>query len=366
MKTRLLFVSLFFAILSSSCSKDETSYTPIPNEKMELGKKIFFDTNLSNPIGQACASCHAPEKGFSDPANNAISNGALSNMFSNRNAPSLSYNVFSPTQYYNATDETFIGGLFLDGRSSSLQEQFIHPLINPVEMNNVSSQDVAEKIKNASYFSKLTGIYGTITSDSDILNAVADAVSIYEKSSEVNSFTSKFDYYSRQAVSFTEDEKKGLSLFSGKAKCANCHILDPDENTGKVLFTDFSYDNIGVPKNTTNSFYSQSTAINPLGPNYIDYGIGAINGKKVDNGKFKVPTLRNIALTSPYFHNGSILNLKQVIHFYNTRDLHNGEFAAPEVAENINIEELGNLKLTLEEENQLEKFLLTLTDHYRR
>lgn len=354
------------ALVFSSCSKDETSYTPIPDVKAELGKKIFFDTNLSNPTGQACASCHAPEKGFSDPVNNAISNGALTNMFSNRNAPSLSYNVFSPLQYYNAKDETFIGGLFLDGRSSNLQEQFIHPLLNPVEMNNISAHAIVDKIKNASYFSIITSLYGNSTSDMDILNAVANAVSIYERSSEVNSFTSKFDYYSRQVVSFTDDEKKGLNLFSGKAKCASCHILDSDENTGKVLFTDFSYDNIGVPKNSTNPFYLQSATVNPLGANYIDYGIGAVNGKNVDNGKFKVPTLRNIALTAPYFHNGSILTLKEVIHFYNTRDLHTGEFAAPEVAQNINIEELGNLQLTAEEENQLEKFLLTLTDHYRR
>jgi cytochrome c peroxidase len=366
MKTSLLFACLFLTMLFSSCSKDETDYAPVPDEKVSLGKAIFFDTNLSNPIGQACASCHAPEKGFSDLTNSAISHGVLANTFGNRNAPSLSYGVFSPTQYYNAVDETFIGGFFLDGRSSSLQEQFIHPLLNPVEMNNTSVHDVVEKIKVASYFSKLICLYGTISSDAAILNAVADAVATFEKSSEVSSFTSKFDYYSRQVVPFTEDEKKGLNLFSGKAQCANCHVIEPDANTGKVLFTDFSYDNIGVPKNTTNPFYNQPASVNPLGSNYIDYGIGAINGHSVDNGKFKVPTLRNIAITGPYFHNGSFLTLKEVIHFYNTRDLHTGEFAAPEVSQNVNIEELGNLHLTVDEENQLEKFLLTLTDHYRQ
>ncbi len=366
MKVHLLIPCMLLAVLFSSCSKDETSYIPTPSEKALLGKAVFFDTNLSNPIGQACASCHSPEKGFSDPANSAVSHGAMATMFGNRNAPSLSYGVFSPTQYYNSVDETFVGGLFLDGRSSSLQEQFIHPLLNPVEMNNASAHDVAEKIKVATYFSKLTSIYGTLVSDSEILNAVADAVAAYEKSSEVNSFTSKFDYYSRGLVSFTEDEKKGLALFSGKAKCANCHILDADENTGKVLFTDFTYDNIGVPKNTANPFYTQATSVNPLGINYVDYGIGAINGLAVDKGKFKVPTLRNIAITGPYFHNGSMATLKQVIHFYNTRDLNTGEFGSPEVAQNVNVEELGNLQLTVQEEDQLEKFLLTLTDHYRQ
>lgn len=366
MKVKILFLSLSMAVLFSSCSKDDNSYTPTPSEKVGLGKAIFFDTNLSNPIGQACASCHSPEKGFSDPNNSAISQGVIANSFGNRNAPSLSYGVFSPAQYYNSVDETYIGGLFLDGRSASLQEQFIHPMLNPVEMNNASAHDVVEKIKVASYFSKLTSIYGTVASDTEILNAVADAVATYEKSSEVSSFTSKFDYYSRQMVPFTEDEKKGLALFSGKAKCANCHILEEDENTGKVLFTDFSYDNIGVPKNTTNPFYTQLAAVNPLGLNYIDYGIGAINGQPVDNGKFKVPTLRNIVITGPYFHNGSFTTLHQVIHFYNTRDLNTGEFATPEVPQNVNRKELGNLQLTAQEEDQLEKFLETLTDHYRQ
>lgn len=366
MCAKVFFSSILLAILSSSCTKYDNDYVTIPNEKIDLGRAIFFDTNLSNPVGQSCASCHSPEKGFSDPTNRAISQGAVANAFGNRNAPSLSYGVFSPKQYYNAIDQTYIGGFFLDGRSNSLQDQFIHPLLNTVEMNNNSIHDVVEKIKAASYFSELTSIYGTIVSDSEIINAVADAVSVYEKSSEVSSFTSKFDYYSKQLVDFTADEQKGLLLFSGKAKCANCHILDADENTGKVLFTDFSYDNIGVPKNNNNPFYTQPTSVNALGTSYIDYGIGAINGHNLDRGKFKVPTLRNIAITAPYFHNGTFSTLKQVIHFYNTRDLQTGEFAPPEVSENINIEESGNLNLTLDEEAQLEKFLLTLTDHYRK
>ncbi|MEI7508293.1 MAG: cytochrome c peroxidase [Flavobacterium sp.] len=366
MSCKVFLYWIFLVILSSSCTKYDNDYVTIPNEKIDLGKAIFFDTNLSNPIGQACASCHAPEKAFSDPTNSAISQGAVLTAFGNRNAPSLSYGVFSPKQYYNAIDQTYIGGFFLDGRSNSLENQFIHPLLNPVEMNNNSIHDVVEKIKAANYFTKLKSIYGTIASDSEIINAVADAVSVYEKSIEVSSFTSKFDYYSKQLVAFTSDEQKGLALFSGKAKCANCHVIDADETTGKVLFTDFSYDNIGVPKNNTNPFYTQPASVNPLGTSYIDYGIGAINGRIEDKGKFKVPTLRNIAITGPYFHNGVFATLKQVIHFYNTRNLQTGEFNPPEVSENVNIEELGNLNLTLDEEGQLEKFLLTLTDHYRK
>ncbi|MEC4005714.1 cytochrome c peroxidase [Flavobacterium sp. SUN052] len=359
------FILLFIAAFSASCNDDRSEYTTIPTDKIEIGKAIFTDTNLSNPIGQACASCHSPEKAFSDPNNNAITQGAMTNAFGNRNVPSLSYNVFAPTRYYNATDETYIGGLFLDGRSNTLQEQFIHPMLNPIEMNNSSITEVALKIKNAAYFNQIVSVYGATNSDTELLSFVADALARYQKSREVNSFTSKFDYASKGLVAYTEDEKKGLNIFKDKGKCAQCHILDGDENTGKVLFTDFSYDNIGVPRNTNNPFYNQPSAVNPLGANYVDLGIGAIVNEPQHNGKFKVPTLRNIAITAPYFHNGSFTTLKQVIHFYNVRDLNTGEFGPPEYNQNVNTTELGDLKLTETEELQLEKFLLTLTDHYR-
>ncbi len=239
-------------------------------------------------------------------------------------------------------------------------------MLNPVEMNNSSLAQIAQKIRNASYYSQIKSLYGNDNSDSELLSYIADGLAKYQKSSEVNSFSSKFDYASKGLVAYTDDEKKGLNLFKGKAKCTNCHVLDGDPNTGKVLFTDFSYDNIGVPKNPNNPFYSQPANVNPAGNNYVDLGIGAIVGQTQHNGKFKVPTLRNIAISAPYFHNGSLKTLKEVIHFYNVRDLNTGEFAPPEYNQNINIEELGNLKLTTTEETQLEKFLNTLTDHYRK
>jgi cytochrome c peroxidase len=366
MKAKYYLIIVLLAHLTISCTDSQSEYTTVPSDKIALGKEIFFDNNLSNPIGQACANCHNPEKAFSDPTNSAISQGASANSFGNRNAPSLSYNVFSPIRYYNAIDETFVGGLFLDGRSLNLQEQFIHPLLNPVEMNNTSISAVAEKIRNAPYYSNFSSIYGTETSDEVLLSYVADALSKYQKSKEVNSFTSKFDYASKGLVVYTNDEKKGLNLFKDKAKCALCHILDGDENTGKVLFTDFTYDNIGVPRNTTNPFYNQPSNVNPDGSNFIDLGIGAVVNQPQHQGKFKVPTLRNIAITGPYFHNGSFATLREVIHFYNVRDLNTGEFDPAEYSQNLNITELGNLQLTPTEEYQLEKFLETLTDHYRK
>lgn len=356
--------SILFFILFSSCSYNDDEYQVIETEKIALGKEIFNDKNLSNPIGQACASCHSPEKGFSDPSNRAISQGAVVNAFGNRNAPSLSYNIFSPSRYYSTEDNTFVGGLFLDGRSPNLQEQFIHPLLNPVEMNNSSASDVANKIKQASYYPKIVSLYSNSVFESDILSYVADVLSKFETSNQVNPFTSKYDYYLQGRATLSLEEKKGLALFEGKAKCAGCHVTDPDENVKKVLFTDFSYDNIGIPKNLNNPFYNQPS--NSAGANYVDLGIGAIVSEPAHYGKFRVPTLRNIAVSAPYFHNGAIPTLEKVVRFYNRRDLNTGEFGPPETLQNMNVKELGNLQLTDEDEQNIVAFLKTLTDGYHK
>ncbi|RTY67098.1 cytochrome-c peroxidase [Flavobacterium sp. LB2P53] len=365
MSKKYFLIGLVVMITLSSCA-DDFEYVPVVSNKIAIGKLIFFDKNLSKPIGQACASCHAPETGFSDPLLRDVSEGAITGAFANRNSPNLAYNVFSPERTYNTTDETYIGGLFLDGRSPNLQEQLRHPFINPVEMNNADIADVISKIKKTSYYSEIEKEYGVAKTDEELMSYIADALASFETSKEVNSFTSKFDYFNKQLIKFTDDEKKGLSVFKGKGKCAQCHVLEPDERTGKILFTDFSYDNIGVPRNEKNPFYNQSTAVNPAGANFIDLGIGAIVSQPEHNGKFRVPTLRNITISAPYFHNGSFKTLKEVIHFYNVRDVNPNEFATPEVLENVNRDELGNLKMTAQEESQLETFLGTLTDHYRK
>ncbi|MDD5150834.1 MAG: cytochrome c peroxidase [Flavobacterium sp.] len=364
MKSKLFIIVILSIILFTSCSKENEEYTTNDNAKIELGKQIFNDTNLSNPIGQSCASCHSPEKGFSDPENRAVSEGVVSKIFGNRNAPSLAYNIFSPERYYDTTDETFIGGLFLDGRSPNLQKQFIHPMLNPLEMNNTSKTVVAQKIKLASYYPKMVELYTNSPFESDVLSYVADALTKFQTSAEVNLFTSKFDYYLQGRASFTLKEKKGFALFQGKALCSQCHVTEPDSEVKKILFTDFTYDNIGVPKNPNNPFYTQAS--NSAGINYIDLGIGAIVSKPEHNGKFRVPTLRNIALSGPYFHNGSLKTLEEVVHFYNVRDTKTGEFGTPEVQQNINTEELGNLNLTPEEEQNLVIFMNTLTDGYHK
>jgi cytochrome c peroxidase len=363
---KLYFLICFISVLLLSSCTDDSEYIPAVNNKTAIGKLIFFDKNLSNPIGQSCASCHAPETGFSDPLHRDISEGAVSGAFTNINSPNLAYNVFSPERTYNTVDKTYIGGLFLNGRSSNLKEQLIHPFIGGLEMNNGNISNVVSKIRKATYFSEIEKEYGAAKTDGELMSFIADALVAFETSKEVNSFTSKFDYFNKQLIKFTDDEKKGLAVFQGKGKCAQCHVLEPDERTGKILFTDFTYDNIGVPKNEKNPFYNQSAAVNPAGANFIDLGIGAIVSQPEHNGKFRVPTLRNIAVSAPYFHNGSFKTLKDVIHFYNVRDIKPSEFGVPEVLQNLNKTELGNLKMTDEEERLIEVFLGTLTDHYRK
>ncbi|MCK5336316.1 MAG: c-type cytochrome, partial [Gammaproteobacteria bacterium] len=130
------------------------------------------------------------------------------------------------------------------------------------------------------------------------------------------------------------------------------------------LFTDFTYDNLGVPFNKQNPFLKNPKSFNAHGMNYRDKGLGYTTKDKSQNGKFKVPTLRNIALTAPYMHNGAFNTLEEVVDFYNTRDT-DSKWDAAEIKENVNTEELGDLKLSSDEVDAIVAFLKTLTDNYQ-
>ena len=223
------------------------------------------------------------------------------------------------------------------------------------------------KIKRAAYYPIYKKIYGEITDINIAFNNVADAIVSFEKSPELNPFTSKYDYYLKGDAMLTAQELRGLKLFNDtlRAKCGNCHLSTKDEISGKVLFTDFSYNNNGTPKNPANPFYTIPKSFNPLGQGYIDYGLGAILKNHAHDGKFRVPTLRNVAISSPYFHNGVFNTLEEVVHFYNTRDVPCSGFAKPEVPVNIDIKETGNLHLTAREEADIVAFMKTLTDGFK-
>ena len=357
--------AVLFTIVFSSCENERDYLTVTPIDKIVLGKKIFFDKNLSNPIGQSCASCHNPQAGFSDLNHNIVTGGAVDGLFGNRNTPNIAYVMFAPTLQFDAEDGTYFGGFFLDGRVHTLQEQAKKPFMNPLEMNITNPAMLVNKLQNAAYYDLYLSVYGNESNNDKIVNNIADAIAAFEKSSEMNPFTSKFDYYLKNQATLTTQELRGMELFKNEKKgnCAACHIIDPDEVSGKVLFTDFTYDNIGVPKNPNNPFYTIPVELNPEGTNAIDLGLGKTVNDASHNGKFKVPSLRNVAISAPYTHNGFFKTLEEVMHFYNKRDVE--FFPVAEIPATVNKDELGNLGLTDQEEKDIVAFMKTLTDGFK-
>jgi cytochrome c peroxidase len=344
--------------------------------QQELGKRLFFDARLSTPAGQSCASCHAPETGFSGPVSEinqetAVYPGAVPGRFGNRKPPSAAYAAFSPAFSYNQADETYQGGQFWDGRAATLVDQAKGPFLNPLEMNNPDAASVVQKVLNSDYrhlFEKVYG-HGALQAETDLFfDMIAQSIAAYEASAEVNSFSSKYDDYLAGKTQLTPTEKRGLDLFVGKAGCAACHPSDPGGDGSPPLFTDFTYDNVGAPSNPRNPFYRMGTNYNSVGVAYRDLGLGGVLDKAEEWGKVKVPTLRNVAkrpapeFVKSYLHNGSLKSLKEVVHFYNTRDRIPSSFADPDVIENVNREELGDLGLTDAEEDDIVAFLETLSD----
>ena len=214
------------------------------------------------------------------------------------------------------------------------------------------------------------------TTDSQIVEAAAEFA-------QQRRMPRNADAYLAGMAELTEQEAWGLELFNGKAMCSACHPSEPGENGEPPLFTDFTFDNLGVPKNPKNPFYSMDkvflddgSPINPEGADWIDPGLGGFLQTRPEwealapenMGKHKVTTLRNvdkrpgIGFPKAYMHNGVFKSLKEVVHFYNTRDVE--DWPPPEVPENVNTDELGDLGLTLEEEEAIVVFMKTLSDGY--
>jgi len=352
-------------VSASKNTVDESTLTL----KQLVGKKLFFDANLSEPAGQSCASCHDPDFGFSDPDQNVpTSQGVHLDRFGDRNTPTAAYAAFSPDFHYDEIEGLFVGGQFVDGRAATLKDQAKGPFLNILEMANPDKATVVSKVANSSYATLFQQIYG-FNAFSNIETAydnIADAIADFEKTSFFSPFTSKYDAYLAGKATLNEIELLGLKVFEDEKKgnCAACHPSQPS-NGVPPLFTDFTYDNLGVPRNENNPFLHLPEHFNKNGRNHKDLGLGGAThvNNSAEYGKFKVPTLRNIALTAPYMHNGVFKTLREVVEFYNTRDI-DLKWGIPEVADNVNREELGNLKLTDEEMNALVIFMTTLTDGY--
>lgn len=358
------FIVLASSVLLVAC--EQTDVETLNNSEdvslESLGEKIYFDTNLSSPAGQSCASCHLPEAGFADPDDHfPVSEGVISGRFGNRNAPTASYAALIPEFNFNADTNQFEGGQFWDGRASTLEDQAQGPFVNVLEMNN-TQQGVIDSIRKSDYAEDFKTVFGENSLD-DVATAyvqVSQAIAAFERTSLFLPFTSKFDAVRNGDDVFTIAEQRGMNIFNGKARCNVCHSIQDEQ----PVFTNFSYHNLGVQANPDNPFYNLDSSLNPDGTSFVDLGLGGVLNDTNENGKFRVPTLRNITDTAPYMHNGVFNTLREVLDFYNTRDINPLQPAA-EVSANKN-NRIGNLGLTDDEIEDLIAFLETLSDGYMR
>jgi cytochrome c peroxidase len=396
-----------------------------------LGKRIFFDAGLSRHRNQSCASCHSPAAGFAGPdsafnAGGAVYEGSVAGRFGNRRPQSAAYATPSPV-FHSRVEEgekLFVGGNFWDGRAtgerlgSPAAEQAQGPFLNPVEQGLPDAACVVRRVCAADYGADFRALHpqacdiafpkgldeacakGRAVKLAPAVrkqvrasyDRIALAIAAYEHSPEVNAYSSKFDAVQAGRAIFTPQEAMGLDLFKGKGKCADCHPVDRGPGGEPPIFTDNTFDNLGVPRNPANPWYKQPKR-NPAGAKWVDEGLGAFLRTRADLkrdaagnvGKQRVPTLRNVdqrpdsSFVKAYMHNGYFKSLGSVVHFYNTRDakprcpdpltteeeaLKRGCWPAPETAANLNREELGDLKLTKAEEEAIVAFMRTLTDGY--
>lgn len=324
----------------------------------------FNEKALSSNGQQACASCHNPAQFFADDSSKPVSDGAVAGRQGTRNTPSIMYAQYTPALGSQLDDGEliWIGGFFLDGRRNSLEEQAHDPFFDANEMNNVDENGnpdvlgLIQRLKNSAAAPLFKQTFGN-----DIFNSgkeeqallfIQKALAAFERSATFHPFNSRFDRYLNGTEKLSALEQKGLAVFvrADKGNCAACHSLSRNNTAAMPLFTDFTYDNIGLPKPDF------------LAPDFVDEGLAITVNDSKQGGKFKVPSLRNVAKTAPYMHNRIFNDLKTVVDFYNTRDTNPTRWGVAEISETMNKKELGNLKLNTNEVDALVAFLNTLTD----
>jgi cytochrome c peroxidase len=341
----------------------------------QMGRHVYMDKDLSLNRTQSCATCHHRSAGFVDPTNSRdpyntmVSLGDDGVSKGGRNAPTSAYAGFSPKLHQDAATGDYFGGMFWDGRMTGdvlgdpLAEQAQGPPLNPVEMGLSLPGDVVIRVSESNYANLFLNYFGPDffdilgtdeTPDDPYLDAraadayakIARMVAAYERSAEVTAFNSKFD-----TGALSDQEKRGQALF--KENCSSCHADVVVGGEKGALFTNYGYANIGVPVNDrlpTNLEDPDSHYSPP------DLGLGPVVGDPAQDGKFKVPTLRNIALTAPYSHNGYFATLREMVSFMNDRSAF-----TPEVSANLSTE-VGALGLSDAEVDDIVAFLNSLTD----
>jgi cytochrome c peroxidase len=366
----------------------------------ELGARLFHDPDLSVNRNQSCASCHARAFGWTGPdtaisSTGAVYQGSVPGRFGNRKPPAAAYAGFAPV-LQRGPDGGWVGGMFWDGRATGwslgdpLAEQAQGPFLNPLEQGLSSAAEVVARVCASEYASLLERVWGWDTcraAPEVAFERIARSIAAFERSRAVSAFTSRYDRWLERRAMLTAEQQRGRRLFEGKAGCASCHPSAASASGAPPLFTDYTYDNLGIPRNPLLPFYYEPS-VNAAGARWVDEGLGGFlraigEPYQSELGKFKVPTLRNVDLrptglasgeaTKAYGHNGYFKSLREIVHFYNTRDVlptceagSPGErvscWPAPEHPENVNGTELGHLGLTEAEEEAIVAFLRTLSD----
>ena len=303
-----------------------------------LGRALYFDVNLSAARTQSCATCHDPSRAFTDGRDNGVgaaaSLGADGVALGDRNTPTSAYAALTPA-FHRDAEGRYVGGFFHDGHAVDLADQAGQPILNPIEMAMPDAAAVVARVReNAAYVASLEQMFGA-----DVFNeverafaAIKQCLAAFEQSPLFSPFDSRYDRALRGELELTAQEEIGRALFfSPMTNCTSCHLSDPPGDAARETFTNHRYHNIGIPSNAA------VRQKNGLGLHHRDGGL--LDHPAVDDpamaGKFKVPTLRNVAVTGPYMHNGVFHDLRTAIHFYNqfmvrNRDaLRNPETGAP-------------------------------------
>lgn len=383
---RMSFGRLVAALLACILVTAASASDPQRQDAMiEAGRRLFFDTRLSEPPGTSCASCHEPARAFTgdNGSGRAVPRGSRPEMLGTRNAPTLMYLESSPGPGFTQRDGKPVpsGGFFWDGRATTLADQVQGPLFSSHEMNNPGVPALVAKVAASDAALLLKQAFGddVFADPGRAMRAIARSLAAFEQSPTFAPFTSKFDAVLRGQAKFTEQEERGQSLFTiaQKGNCAACHVLKSDSREPRdSLFTDFGFHAIGVPRNP-----------DITRPGETDLGVcGALPKGTAGNarwcGWFKTPTLRNVALTAPYMHNGRFATLREAVAFYATRDTHperwypGGEKfddLPPSLRGNVDTETRPYHRrpdqrpaLNDEEIDDIVAFLRTLTDGYAR
>jgi cytochrome c peroxidase len=325
---------------------------PQTPEKIALGEKLFKDLRFSSTGDVSCENCHMANNAFTDSPL-SVSEG-IENLTGTRNAPTVVNSVYMTTQFW-------------DGRSPSLEDQALHPFLNPVEMGLETHQPILDIVRSDNdYVKAFDKVFGK-TGDAVTMDEVTMAIAAFERDQVTGN--SPFDrwYFAGEEDALSDAEKRGFELFVGQARCVSCHSIEQTQ----ALFTDNRFHNIGVgindiqddvPRLAGEFLKAEATMaevdIAVLGDKKTsEIGRFAVTRGFDDLGSFKTPTLRNIAVTGPYMHDGSLENLDEVMIHYNN----GGVSAEGDPVNDFLSGGIRPLNLTDEEINDIVSFMEALT-----